>query len=73
MTKRNVSSVVARLFDALGIVNAIAVSARIIFQNQCKMTRLDWDEELTGEVRKQWKAWDQEPSTRGKCLCLNVC
>ncbi|XP_048577132.1 uncharacterized protein LOC125559150 [Nematostella vectensis] len=55
-TKRNVLSVLAGMFDPLGIVSPVTVAARILFKTLCRITELTWDEELTGEVRKEWEA-----------------
>ena len=55
-TKRNVLSVLASLFDPLGIISPVTVSMKILFQALCK-AKIDWDEPLSGEERKKWEKW----------------
>ena len=49
-TKRNVLSLLASLFDPLGLISPVTVSMKILFQEICS-SKLDWDETLTGEVK----------------------
>ncbi|KAK3700757.1 hypothetical protein QZH41_010939, partial [Actinostola sp. cb2023] len=49
-TKRNVVSIIASLFDPLGIFSPVTVSMKILFQELC-VGELDWDQELSGETK----------------------
>jgi hypothetical protein len=55
-TKRNLLSVLASLFDPLGLISPVNVCAKILFQDVCK-DKLDWDEKFSGEVLKRWEGW----------------
>ena len=55
-TKRNVLSLLASLFDPLGIVSPMTVSMKILFQEICNQ-KLDWDEKLKGETKLRWDKW----------------
>jgi hypothetical protein len=55
-TKRNLLSVLASLFDPIGIVSPIIVYAKISFQEVCK-AKIDWDEGFTGEILRKWEVW----------------
>ena len=58
-TKRNVLSLLASLFDPLGIVSPMTVSMKILFQEICNQ-KLDWDEKLKGETKLRWDKWVQD-------------
>ena len=51
-TKRNVLSLLASLFDLLGLIRPVTVSMKILFQEICS-SGLDCDETLTGEIKGQ--------------------
>ena len=55
-TKRNILSILASLFDPLGIILPVAVSIKMLFQEMC-LDKVEWDEELEGERKKQWLSW----------------
>ena len=55
-TKRNILSILASLYDPLGIVSPIVVSLKVLFQQLCVEKR-PWNEEINKEDRKQWEAW----------------
>ena len=55
-TKRNVLSLLASLFDPLGIVSPVTVSMKVLFQEICN-SKFDWDEILTGEIKRKWDNW----------------
>ena len=44
-TKRNILSILAALFDPLGIMSPVAVSIKMLFQELCS-DKVEWDEEL---------------------------
>ena len=55
-TKRNLLSVLASLFDPLGIISPLITYVKVLFQEVCK-AKTDWDEEFTGETRRKWEVW----------------
>jgi hypothetical protein len=55
-TKRNLLTVLASLFDPLGIVSPVIVCAKILFQEVCK-DKVDWDENFTEELLHKWEGW----------------
>ena len=70
-TKRNVLSLLASLFDPLGIINPVTVSMKILFQEICS-NKIDWDEVLTGEIKRKWDRWVQDLSETGE-IQINRC
>lgn len=59
ITKRTVSSDLARLFDPLGILAPIVVTAKIIIQELWQI-KLTWDEALPAELQKRWMTFRNE-------------
>ena len=55
-TKKNLLSVLASLFDPLGVVSPVIVCAKILFQEVCK-DKVDWDENFTEELLHKWEGW----------------
>ena len=55
-TKRNILSMMASVFDPLGLVSPILVSAKILLQELCK-GKLGWDETPDEGIIKSWKRW----------------
>jgi len=53
VTKRSVLSFIARMFDPLGWIAPIIITAKI-FMQELWAIRLDWDEELPGELKSRW-------------------
>ena len=58
-TKRNILSILASLYDPLGVISPIVVSLKVLFQELC-VDKVPWDQELTGERCKKWKSWMNE-------------
>ena len=56
VTKRNVLSLLASLFDPLGIISPVTVSMKALFQEICS-NKFDWDKPLTGETKAKWDRW----------------
>lgn len=52
-TKRNLLSEISKLFDPLGLINPIIVSAKILLQQLWKL-KIDWDQTLPAEIIKTW-------------------
>ena len=53
ITKRAVSSELARIFDPLGLFGPITVRAKIFMQQLWEM-KVDWDQELPMQLQNQW-------------------
>ena len=54
ITKRTILSMLAKLFDPLGLVSPIIVSAKVLFQELCTR-KLGWDEEIPLQQGERWK------------------
>ncbi len=52
-TKRNILSVLAGVYDPLGLISPIVVVMKLIFQELC-VEKVGWDDELGGEQEKEW-------------------
>ena len=57
-TKRVVLSLIARVFDPLGFVLPVTVSARFLFQDVWRLG-LEWDEELPETLQSVFSMWLQ--------------
>ena len=55
-TKRVVLSLIARVFDPLGFVLPVTVSARFLFQDVWRLG-LEWDEELPETLQSVFSMW----------------
>ena len=56
VTKRGILSNLASMFDPLGLISPIAVSAKVLFQELC-LERLSWDDSLPADKVKRWEVW----------------
>ncbi|GFS31870.1 DUF5641 domain-containing protein [Trichonephila inaurata madagascariensis] len=52
-TKREVLSIIARLFDPLGFLGQILTKAKLILQ-KLWVLKLEWDEPLSNSIAKEW-------------------
>lgn len=59
MTKREILGEIARLFDPLGLVAPVVVTAKIIMQ-QLWLTGLNWDDELPQDTSELWHSYQSE-------------
>ena len=50
-TKRSLLKLAAKIFDPLRCLSAYAINLKALFQELC-VEKWGWDEELTGEERK---------------------
>ena len=55
-TKRNTLRLLAGIFDPLGIMGPVTVSAKIMFQDVCRQ-KSGWDDPLQGEVKRGVEGW----------------
>lgn len=56
ITKRNILSRIAEIYDPLGWIGPLVVRAKIILQRLWQMNK-DWDEDITGETCTMWIHW----------------
>ncbi|XP_076298585.1 uncharacterized protein LOC143217827 [Lasioglossum baleicum] len=70
-TKRAVLSNIARLFDPLGWLAPITVTAKILMQDLW-ITKCDWDETLSTDLRERWLQYCSSLSELSK-LTINRC
>lgn len=59
MSKRQMLSEIARLFDPLGLLAPIIITAKTIMQ-RLWLTGLEWDDTLPEDVRTRWHKFQQE-------------
>ena len=55
-TKRNVLKILQKVYDPLGMVSPFLITAKILFQELCKLN-LSWNEELPENLLIQWENW----------------
>ena len=53
VTKRSMSSVIARIYNPLGLLALVIVKAKILLQRVWAL-KLDWDESLPSELHTEW-------------------
>lgn len=53
VTKRSALALIAQLYDSLGWISPITVSLKIFMQSRWH-TGLQWEDELTGRLRRKW-------------------
>ena len=56
LTRRGALSIVASVFDPLGLISPIILPGKIILQEMCKL-KLDWDEPIPEHLINQWNKW----------------
>lgn len=59
VTKRNVLSKVAQLFDPLGFIAPVIIQAKIFIQ-QLWLIKLNWDDPLPPHLKKQWQKFEAQ-------------
>jgi hypothetical protein len=57
-TKRNILSIIAKLFDPLGLVGPVTVVAKIILQ-EVWASKIDWDDSLPSTILSKWSTFLQ--------------
>ena len=61
MTKRSLLVLTAKIFDSLGYLAPLTILMKVLFQVLCT-NKVDWDEELTGDLLKKFQAVIQDIS-----------
>ena len=57
-TKRGVLSTVSSLYDPLGLVSPVILTARIFYQQLCR-DKYEWDQEIDIKIAQRWEEWLQ--------------
>ena len=52
-TKRQVIGIISRFYDPLGVLAPITIKLKMFFQELCQ-SKVEWDEELAGDLKKSW-------------------
>ena len=61
VTKREVASQLAKIFDPLGLLSPFTIRAKILFQQIWMASEIkNWDDPLTDDVRDKWDEWTLE-------------
>lgn len=68
ITKRNVLSEIASLFDPLGLLAPSVMQAKV-FMQKLWLAKVGWDEELSQELKEEWK---KIKSTLARCAKIRV-
>jgi hypothetical protein len=76
LTKRNLLSTLAKMFDPLGLVSCVIILMKILFQQLC-VDNVSWDEELIGKHAKVYLDWIDdlkrvETITLNRCVYSNI-
>ncbi|XP_071874181.1 uncharacterized protein [Bombus fervidus] len=56
ITKRSISSVIAKIYDPLGLLAPVIVRAKILLQRVWAL-KVDWDESLPSDLHSEWKRY----------------
>ena len=56
LTKRGLWSMIAQVFDPIGLCSPFILTGRRILQKVCKAVQA-WDQEIPEELRKMWSGW----------------
>ena len=55
-TKRGILESLARVFNLLGVISPITLTAKLIYRKICDL-KFAWDEKLSPELTKEWMLW----------------
>jgi len=61
ITKRVILSSIARIFDPLGLLGPIVVTAKIIMQHLWQL-KIGWDESVPLDIQTKWLAYESQLS-----------
>lgn len=59
LTKRAILADISRLYDPMGFLSPVVVIAKIIIQRLWQ-TKLGWDDQVSGQLAKEWLAFRQD-------------
>ncbi|KAG5672332.1 hypothetical protein PVAND_002466 [Polypedilum vanderplanki] len=55
-TKKDLASLIARIFDIMGFIAHYTIRGKIILQRTWK-TKIGWDEAVSNNILNEWKSW----------------
>ncbi|XDV52444.1 hypothetical protein PO909_021172 [Leuciscus waleckii] len=55
-TRRGILSVVGSIYDPLGILAPVVLTAKLILQELCRL-KLGWDDDIPEHLAKKWNSW----------------
>ena len=58
-TKRQLLSILASMYDPLGLVSPCVMKGKMIFQDATKL-KIDWNEKIPEELDVKWRKWIDE-------------
>ena len=58
-TKRSILSVLAGIYDSLGLISPLGVGMKVLFQELC-VEKVGWDDELSASQKTRWVNWIRE-------------
>lgn len=72
MTRRGIVSIVSSIFDPLGFLSPVILTAKFIMQGLCR-NKLGWDDEIPIQKKDEWLQWlatlqDLEKITVPRCF-----
>ncbi|XP_043264010.1 uncharacterized protein LOC122404151 [Colletes gigas] len=56
MTKRNLFSEIAKLFDPLGWLSPVVIRAKVLMQSQW-LEKIQWDDQISANTQRTWNAF----------------
>lgn len=59
LTRRGILSVISSIYDPLGILSPVVLSAKIILQELCRQ-QLGWDDLIPPAAAQEWMTWLKE-------------
>ena len=65
VTKRDVLSITASIYDPLGFLSPCVVILKVLFQRLCQ-EKSDWDDILSGELKNDWDRWCRSAAIAGE-------
>ncbi|KAK9678912.1 Pao retrotransposon peptidase, partial [Popillia japonica] len=63
ITKRTILSTTAKMFDPIGLISPIIITAKILMQRLWEL-HISWDDEVPQEIKSEWENF---------CLRLELC
>ena len=56
LTRRGILSVVASVYDPLGLVSPVVLRGKLLLQDLCRLD-IGWDAEMPIEMKEKWQSW----------------
>lgn len=58
-TKRGILGKMAKIYDPLGLIAPLMLTAKQIYRKLCE-TKVQWDAKINGELLRRWKKWEEQ-------------